>query len=96
MLTYVVDGGGGDDEAVVADMSHLGHRQDLVLSRGGRDGQSRAAARVLPELPGRRLLISRGAGLGSNGIELSGPSNLEKWIPSRNCRKKHSLFSTFR
>ena len=62
MLTYVVDGGGGDDEAVVADVSHLGHRQDLVLSRGGRDGQGRTAARVLPELPGRNLLLSRGAG----------------------------------
>ena len=64
MLTYVVDGGGGDDEAVVAYVGHLGHRQDLVLSRGGRDGQGRTAARarVLPELPGRHLLLSRGAG----------------------------------
>ena len=84
LLTHVVDGGGGDDETVVADVGHLGDRQDLVLSRGRHDGQSRTTGHVTSERLNRlnRLGLSRQADLGPPRIELPSPSYLEKRVPS--------------
>ena len=100
-LTHVVDGGGGNDEAVVADVGHLGDRQDFVLSRGGRDGQSRTTdrgrgRRVMSGLPNRaRFSRRRWADMGSPRIELPSPSYLKIQYPVADMRNHMTKTQTF-